>query len=430
MVGFGGVTTSFERDPASRWSMCEIGKEAVLGYPCSPDTFRTSDIQRPRPSRWLAQVYEYPDGSSEAVLTPVNDPDHVKGSNRPIPRSKEESEAFHVADESARASKRAAEYEQRSVSRAATAVRRLVRSHNATRLLTFTNGGSRGWLSRRETLDDVSRFLKVHGATFFGESSGVLVVAERGGRNGRWHAHALVSLPGRVPYTRLIQTWTLFLSNRGHESSSRYHRVHVGEPNGRYAQGFRSARHAAGYAAKYLAKGFDAGARKGENRYRIWRMGRVRPVHRFRSTGLYSTLFYLGCLEVGRPLSWLVPIMSGVGDLRQFRGWRIDRDQWRPPGSVPFDSDVSASCDADWWDTYGAFFMEWEIDWSNPHPKTGECVLRPYIYAAVRNHGGWDLTPRGTSVSSSLIDAIRASNDEAGVKIWQRVQDWRLVSTS
>jgi hypothetical protein len=149
-----------------------------------------------------------------------------------------------------------------------------------TRLMTFTNGGSgEGWECRQDALDDVARFVKVHGARAFG-STALLLVAEQGGKGARWHVHALMPATGWLPYSRIIRLWSVFLTNRGYVSASGLHRWHAGDDSHKHSDGFHSARIAARYAAKYLTKDMlqDGEYGSGRHRYRCSRVDYPVPV--------------------------------------------------------------------------------------------------------------------------------------------------------
>lgn len=159
---------------------------------------------------------------------------------------------------------------ERSVGRSRKQVRRIVRWNDLRRLMTFTNGDQYGvgWTDRKAALDDVARFLKVHGADCFG-SYRALLVAEQGGKGGRWHVHVVVPMGGWLPYSKIIRKWSAFMEGRGWSSKTGTHRWHVGDEQGRHKKAFSSARVAGQYIAKYLTKdlgGVDYGSHV--NRYR------------------------------------------------------------------------------------------------------------------------------------------------------------------
>jgi hypothetical protein len=125
--------------------------------------------------------------------------------------------------------------------------------------MTFTNGDQygEGWQNRKQALDDVARFLKVHGRECFGAYR-ALLVAEQGGKGGRWHVHVVVPAGGWLPYSKIIRRWSDFMERRGWSSKTGTHRWHVGDEQGRHKKAFASARVAGLYIAKYLTK--DLGA--------------------------------------------------------------------------------------------------------------------------------------------------------------------------
>lgn len=137
--------------------------------------------------------------------------------------------------------------------------------------MTFTNGDhdSCGWTDRKSALDDVARFLKVHGSECFGVYRAVMV-AEQGGKGGRWHVHAVVPAGGFLPYSQIIRRWSSFMERRGWHSVTGIHRWHVGDEQGKHKTGFTSARIAGRYVAKYLTKdlgGTDYGSHTHRYRY-------------------------------------------------------------------------------------------------------------------------------------------------------------------
>lgn len=149
-------------------------------------------------------------------------------------------------------------------------MRRLARYNGLTRLVTFTNGAvGDGWETRKSALDDVARFLKVHGQSCFGGAPAVMV-AEQGGKGARWHVHAVVPGGSWLPYSRIIRAWSAFMEGRGWRSVKGTHRWHSGDDQGRHKGGFSSARVAGRYLSKYLTKaliGDDYGT--GIHRYRV-----------------------------------------------------------------------------------------------------------------------------------------------------------------
>jgi hypothetical protein len=158
---------------------------------------------------------------------------------------------------------------ERSVRRSSVKLRRLARYNDLTRLITFTNGATgAGWESRKVALDDVARFLKVHGRECFGRYRSILV-AEQGGKGARWHVHGVIPAGGWLKYSAIIARWSDFMERRGWHSASGTHRWHCGDEHGKHKGKFSSARVAGHYIAKYLTKDLathDYGS--GVHRYR------------------------------------------------------------------------------------------------------------------------------------------------------------------
>lgn len=112
-------------------------------------------------------------------------------------------------------------------------------------------------MCRKDALNDVARFLKVHGVRCFGAYRAVLV-AERGGEGDRWHVHVLTPDLGWLPYFKIIQRWSKFMERRGWHSKTGIHRWHAGDDQGRWKKGFTTPKRAARYAAKYITKDLAA----------------------------------------------------------------------------------------------------------------------------------------------------------------------------
>lgn len=206
------------------------------------------------------------------------------------------------------------DYRSENARRARDQVKRYVRTHDLRRLLTFTNGGSgAGFRSRRETLDTFARWLKVHGS-LLGQTP-VAVVAERGGRGGRWHIHAVIRSGYRLDYNRIRDSWSVFLSKRGYISPTGLHRFHAGDDSGKHPQGFTSARVAALYVAKYIGKHLEDEEREeSAHRYRTYGGDTPKPVvHRYRS--LRAAGAALGEIGWYYPLEYLD---AGTGELKQY----------------------------------------------------------------------------------------------------------------
>ncbi len=168
-----------------------------------------------------------------------------------------------------------------------------MRYHDLTRLLTFTNGDPRGWATPGEALADTRAFIKAHGKKL-GLKGPMCFIVEPGSKGGRFHVHAAMKRGWRLDYLALIQAWTAFMQRRGWHSTASTHRFHVGDGQGRFKGGFRSARLAALYMVKYLSKSFEAVSRiKGEHRYRTCG-GEVPKPESWRSETLEETILELG----------------------------------------------------------------------------------------------------------------------------------------
>lgn len=316
-------------------------------YPRSSDVSPSSDSQG-----WRVRVFAYPDGSCEGVLTPVRQP-----GTRLTPQEKAHRMAATMTDAQLAAvslvgldavleqmtldqeaddqEKRRQANEERAIQRARVSVRRAVRAHGLRRLLTFTNGSQGdGWTGRKEALDDVARFLMVHGARLLHGRPAVLI-AERGGRNGRWHVHAAIPGGYRIHYAKAIRQWSAFMERRGWHSPTGTHRWHAGDEASRHKGDFSSSRILARYLVKYMVKGFqdDAGT-PGEHRYRLYGC---------------NTPQAWTC-TVGSVLAARVLLTLGVEDIHarfspqpggdRFRCYQFDEDGMEPPPSWLDGADV------------------------------------------------------------------------------------------
>lgn len=265
-------------------------------YPRYMDTLGSAQVR--------VRKFAYPDGGFSGTIT---------RSGLIAPLSKQTSSAPLDSRSPEEQEHRRQDNLHRSIARSATLVKRLVRWHSLTRLMTFTNGAQGiGWDSRKAVLDDVARFLKVHGHECFG-STKVLIVAERGGRGGRWHAHALIEQVGWLPYSRIITRWSEFMENRGHHSLTGTHRWHAGDDKGKHADGFTSARVAARYAAKYLTKDLAA-EDYGTYTHRYRTAGGLAPVHPDESHHAEFT----AALATLPPDAYTVPITVDLADGSSF----------------------------------------------------------------------------------------------------------------
>lgn len=206
----------------------------------------------------LVTIYAYPDGSFSGCASMR----HGK------PREGE------LRDISAWANltpeERSLENRQRSERRAAQTLRRLVRAGDLRRLLTFTNGGAgEGWTCARDAVHDVMGWYRKGGGRELLGNTGFVLVAERGGKRRRWHVHAAIRAGYRLPYRKLIASWSAWLTSKGYSSPTGTHRWHAGDEKGRGRDGFASARVCAGYLSKYLTKGFELDERQAyEKRFR------------------------------------------------------------------------------------------------------------------------------------------------------------------
>lgn len=246
----------------------------------------------------LVSEYRFPDGTKEgsAVIRVPTTP-QKRGEAPERPEEAEERD-----------------YDAENTQRARQQLRRFVRTHDLRRLLTFTNGGEGdGFQTRQETLDTFARWLKVFGC-LLGKTP-VVVVAERGGKHGRWHIHALVRSGHFLPYREIRATWSHFLTRRGFISPTGLHRFHAGDDSGKHSDGFRSARIAAVYAAKYLGKHADDDDREeGRHRYRTYQGETPKPL-RSRHRSLGDALRSLGHCGWLHPLEYL---NAETGELVRF----------------------------------------------------------------------------------------------------------------
>lgn len=297
--------------------------------------------------RWMCAAYYYPDGSCEGSLTPVppeptNGADRVRAHRARQAERRGESVVAVTDDEIA--IRRRLNLE-RAGQRAKVSVRRRVRAHGLRRLLTFTNGSAcGGWDCRRAALDDVARFLKHHGVRCFGAVP-IVLVAERGGKGGRWHVHAAMPKTGRLDYSRIIRRWSAFMTSRGWKSSaaSGLHRFHAGDEHGKHSTGFSSARSCARYLVKYLVKSLEIQpGESGEHRYRSWNAG-LPVAWRVLSHGLGSVAAVIGLMECDLHARF-APIYDYTGAVvaERFRCYTFDLDGLLRPidlpnGSVLFD---------------------------------------------------------------------------------------------
>jgi hypothetical protein len=205
----------------------------------------------------LVMIHSYPDGSFSGVASMRHG------------RKREDGQPGESVWSGLSQDERDAENLQRSNRRAMQDMKRHVRHGDLRRLLTFTNGGEgQGWTTLREAALQTLEWYRTEGRELLGETAFVCV-PERGGGNGRIHVHAAIRKGYRLDYSRIIASWSSFLTAKGFISSASCHRWHAGDDQGRGANGFSSARVCAGYLAKYLTKGFESEPRaKFEKRYR------------------------------------------------------------------------------------------------------------------------------------------------------------------
>lgn len=207
------------------------------------------------------------------------------------------------------------DYDRENARRAARQQSRFIRHNELTRLLTFTNGSPDGFTSQRETLDTFAGWLK-HNRHLLGDTP-VAVVAEQGGKGGRWHLHAAIRSGYRLDYNGIRNSWTRYLDRHGWHSAapSGLHRFNAGDDTGKHSQGFSSARACALYMAKYLTKSIEETERlRGAHRYRLYNGDLPTPL-RSRHRSLTAALRSLG--RVGRvyPLEYL---NAATGELCQY----------------------------------------------------------------------------------------------------------------
>lgn len=189
---------------------------------------------------------------------------------------------------------------QRSLRRSARQLKNFVRFHDLRRLLTFTNGAPEGWSGRRESLDAVTLWLRQGAKREFFRDTPIVLVAERGGDNGRWHVHACVTMDAWLPYRRIIESWSGHMECSGWHSShisqktgKPVHRFHAGDEQRRALDGFTNAKCAAEYMGKYMTKDFLGDREKYEHIYRP--SGGWSPVaEAWRSDSLRSALWAAG----------------------------------------------------------------------------------------------------------------------------------------
>lgn len=258
----------------------EGGGEGVEGlYPCSTDTLGSEQVK--------VCVQAYPDGGfdgsmviSRVMFSPESRKQDNQGEGRPelLEVLKAGGSVCLFCSLDGDWLSRRDDNASRSVRRSAVRVRQIARLNEMRRLMTFTNGDEHGgWRSRKECLDTVARFFKVHGRECFGGLS-FLVVAERGGKRGRWHAHALCPQTAWLPYRRVIRRWSRFMEGQGYHSINGTHRWHAGDEQGKHTAGFPSARVAAAYASKYLTKDLGGADEYGSGTHRYRTVGTENPV--------------------------------------------------------------------------------------------------------------------------------------------------------
>ncbi|MGV8082587.1 MAG: hypothetical protein AB2L09_02975 [Coriobacteriia bacterium] len=308
------------------------GQPGTVSYPSSPDVSRSKF--------WQASVYSYPDGSFEGSLTPRG------ASGGGLPRTEEdranqleyfvgrEQALAWAASEAAAARVHLAHLNiQRAKQRAKVCVRRFVRYHDLRRLVTFTNGAadSEGWTCRREALDDVSGWLKNHRVRFFGDVP-VILIAERGGKGGRWHVHGAMPQNGRLPYSDIIVSWSAYMERKGWHSATGKHRWHAGDESGAHRGGFSSARVAARYLVKYITKGMDEDeGTRGEHRYRA--SGGKLPVAWVGRSPCYETFRVLLTIGSDELIARQCP------ETGRFRCYSFDCAWGSPPIGLPSGAD-------------------------------------------------------------------------------------------
>lgn len=248
-----------------------MGRSTSIGKPLRlADTLRGADISAvkfsPRrvPNSVAFKCYDFPDGSRMGSAVRHHSPPKIKHSPRAAewtsfgkerPDDPSRTGVAGTAGSSDRDEANAA----RSLRRSKKNLKAWIRTHQLTRLLTFTNGAAGdGWATRREALDSVSSFLRdTENRSLFGDTP-IVCVAERGGAARRWHVHACIRNGYRLDYSRIINAWSTHMTNSGYisTSASGTHRFHSGDEHGKAGRGFSSARVAGEYMAKYMSKSF------------------------------------------------------------------------------------------------------------------------------------------------------------------------------
>lgn len=321
------------RDAVANTVASGYGELGTISYPCSPDVFRSKP-------HWMASVFSYPDGSFEGSLTPRG----ACGAGRARMTVEERAQGLEwyvgkkqalawAESEAAAARVHLAHMNAiRARQRAKVCVRRFVRAHDLRRLVTFTNGDaeSEGWTSRKQALDDVAGWMKNHRVELFGDVP-VILIAERGGKNGRWHVHGAMPRGGRLPYSAIIESWSAYMERLGWHSATGKHRWHAGDESGKHRGGFASARVAARYLVKYIIKGMDEDdGTKGEHRYRTAGGRLPRPwVGRASCVDAFRVLMTIGSSE-------LIP--QQCPETGRFRCYSFDCSSGTPPAGLPSDA--------------------------------------------------------------------------------------------
>lgn len=230
--------------------MPTAGDGGCRSYPSSTES---TGLTRQN-SRYPATIRldEYPDGSIAGIAY------------RPRGRSDGTKETWW---QRLSQSERDQDNDRRSRRNSIVKMRRKIRSHDLRRLLTFTNGGSGvGWTNGRDALRDVLSWLR-RNPEIFGETA-IVLVAERGEKNGRWHVHGAIRSGYWLPYKEIIRSWSDHLTGLGYVSPTGTHRFGFGDEFGKHKDGFHSARSCAGYMAGYVTKGLnDPSWLKGQHRY-------------------------------------------------------------------------------------------------------------------------------------------------------------------
>lgn len=185
---------------------------------------------------------------------------------------------------------------RRADRRAVLQLKRYIRHHSLTRLITLTNGdnASFGWSCRSGALSDCSEWLQAEGHALLGGGA-LAAVAEQGERGGRWHVHLAIAGGFRLDYRRIIRSYSAFMEGRGWHSSTGTHRFHAGDEAGKHKGGFSSARVCSEYMAKYLTKSLRQSVEeKHLNRYRVYGGSTPKPSYAERLPSLRSGLRTLG----------------------------------------------------------------------------------------------------------------------------------------